>query len=48
MMLLIKSTLIDRKIAAIGCSAASLLTHSGTATEGQLGVMPRRTRAEYI
>jgi hypothetical protein len=35
----IKSTLTDRKIAAFGFSAASLLAHSGTATEGRLGVI---------
>jgi hypothetical protein len=41
MMLLIKSTLVDRKIAAVGCSGASLLAHSGTATVGQLGGQSR-------
>jgi hypothetical protein len=39
MLLPIKSTLVDRKIVVLGFSAASLLAHSGTATEGPLWVL---------
>jgi hypothetical protein len=47
LLLPIKSTLVDRKIAVLGFSAASLLAHSGTGTEGPLGVIFNlRTRAE--